>query len=225
VYQSTSLVYTDAPLKLKKLVKQQFRWARGSQYNTLRMTPWMLGHAPLLAFFFLTDIFLPFLWLAATASWFVRMLRHHDGANLYSGMLHSHGAGVTIIGIIALTVLSSTLSMSLRQLRHLTEKPNDLLWMPLFILFSTVMLMPIRIYGFVRLGHVGGWGTRAGAHTARPIESRPLEAVGVGERRTASAGTPADRREEPPDGDPRGLLPYLIASAILTIGVFYDAFH
>ena len=60
------------PLKLKKLIKQQFRWARGSQYNTLRMTPWMLGHAPMLAFFFLTDIVLPFLWLVATLSWFVR---------------------------------------------------------------------------------------------------------------------------------------------------------
>jgi hyaluronan synthase len=225
VYQSTSLVYTDAPLKLKKLIKQQFRWARGSQYNTMRMTPWMLGHAPLLAFFFLTDIAWPFLWLAATVSWFVRMMRHNDGANLYNGMLHSHGTGVTIVGIIALTVLSSTLSMSLRQLRHLTEKPNDLLWMPLFILFSTIMLMPIRIYGFIRLGHVGGWGTRAGAHTARPVEQLQLQTAGVGERRSGSAASPAERREEPPDGDPRGLLPYLIASAVLSIGVFYDAFH
>ncbi|MBK0297157.1 glycosyl transferase family 2, partial [Bacillus sp. S34] len=46
VYQYTSLVYTDAPLQVKKLFKQQLRWARGSQYNTLRMLPWMLGHAP-----------------------------------------------------------------------------------------------------------------------------------------------------------------------------------
>ena len=61
VYQYTSLVYTDAPLQVKKLFKQQLRWARGSQYNTLRMLPWMLGHAPLLAFFFLMDIVLPFL--------------------------------------------------------------------------------------------------------------------------------------------------------------------
>src|SRR5262245_5399741 len=37
VYQHTSLVYTDAPLRLGKLAKQQLRWARGSQYNTLRM--------------------------------------------------------------------------------------------------------------------------------------------------------------------------------------------
>ena len=39
VYQSTSLVYTDAPVAIRKLVRQQLRWARGSQYNTLRMLP------------------------------------------------------------------------------------------------------------------------------------------------------------------------------------------
>ena len=31
VYQSTSLVYTDAPMGLRKLIRQQLRWARGSQ--------------------------------------------------------------------------------------------------------------------------------------------------------------------------------------------------
>ena len=46
VYQSTSLVYTDCPTGLKKMAKQQYRWARGSQYNTLRMFPWMLGQRP-----------------------------------------------------------------------------------------------------------------------------------------------------------------------------------
>jgi hyaluronan synthase len=237
VYQSTSLVYTDAPTKLKKLIKQQFRWARGSQYNTMRMTPWMLAHAPMLAFFFLSDIVLPFIWCAATISWFVRMSRH-SGANLYAGMLHSHGRATTIVAIVVLSVLASALSMSLRQLRHLQEVPNDLVMMPVFILFSTVVLLPIRLYGFLRLGHVGGWGTRAGAHGARGNEEDELAqlvaahavAAGgavvtpVGERRS-TAGSVADRREAPPDGDPRGLLPYLIASAVVTIGVFYDAFH
>jgi hyaluronan synthase len=239
VYQSTSLVYTDAPLKLKKLIKQQFRWARGSQYNTLRMTPWMLGHAPMLAFFFLADIGLPFLWISACISWLIRLM-HHNGTNLYDGMLHTHGRMSSVVAIIVLTVLSSTLSMSLRQLRHLSEKPGDLFRMPFFILFSTLLLMPIRIYGFFRLGHVGGWGTRAGAHDGRagerapaPVEARELVTVGgetrtvaaFGDRRSGASGGPEDRREPPPDGDPRGLLPYLIASAVVSIGVYYDAFH
>ena len=43
VYQSTSMVWTDAPTRLRKLAKQQLRWSRGSQYNTLRMLPWMIA--------------------------------------------------------------------------------------------------------------------------------------------------------------------------------------
>jgi hyaluronan synthase len=243
VYQSTSLVYTDAPTRLKKLVKQQYRWARGSQYNTLRMLPWMLGHAPLLAFFFLADIILPFLWVCSAVAWIVRTSQH-KGVDFYSGMLDVHHHA--LIAIIVLTVLTSTLSMALRQLRHISEVPGDLIRMPFYILFSTLVLMPIRIYGFIRLGHIGGWGTRADAFTAdqgRPVESdEGAGAIESGEPISQTAGSTffADRRsdrstqtvlaepiqtttrEGPTDGDPRGLIPYAIASAILILGVLYD---
>lgn len=66
------MVYTDAPLEVRKLFKQQLRWARGSQYNTLRMLPWMLGHAPILAVFFLADIVLPFLLVGTIVGWVYR---------------------------------------------------------------------------------------------------------------------------------------------------------
>jgi len=225
VYQSTSLVYTDAPTQLKKMIKQQFRWARGSQYNTLRMTPWMFAHTPVLLLFFLTDIALPFLWLATSIAWIVRTVRH-DGANFYGGMLHQHGSVETIAAIVLLTLLTSTLSMALRQLRHLHERPSDLLRMPLFIAFSTAVLMPIRIYGFLRLGHVGGWGTRANAHTARieAAASTDSAVLGSADVNTQSLPTASGRPpDEPVDGDPRGLLPYLFATAILALGVLYDA--
>jgi hyaluronan synthase len=236
VYQATSLVYTDAPTKLKKMAKQQFRWARGSQYNTMRMTPWMLMHAPMLAVFFLLDIILPFLWVITAASWIVRYA-HHNSVNLYQGMLASHTAHASIVAIVILTVVSSTLSMSLRQLRHLVERPADLVRMPLFIMFSTVVLMPIRIYGFFRMGHVGGWGTRAGAHTARTADELVVSepalayamspgssgAVPLQDRRHGGASGAHEREGQPTDGDPRALLPYLIASAVLTLGVVYDA--
>lgn len=240
VYQSTSLVYTDAPLKLKKLVKQQYRWARGSQYNTLRMLPWMIGHAPALAFFFLADIALPFLWLCSAIAWGIRY-GQHTGDNLYEGMLHVRQHALP--AIIGLTLMTSTLAMCLRQARHLAEVPADFFWMPAYIMFSTLVLMPIRLYGFVRLAHVGGWGTRADAYTA----GDPVAADGMSQHESAAAlvasgsggGTatlvrPADAQpvakpnapknthETAPDGDPRGLIPYLIASAILIIGVVYD---
>ena len=47
----------------------------------------MLGHAPLLAFFFVADIALPFLWLCSAIAWAIRFSQH-TGDNLYAGMLH-----------------------------------------------------------------------------------------------------------------------------------------
>ncbi|HEY0215363.1 MAG TPA: glycosyltransferase [Cellulomonas sp.] len=163
VYQHTSLVYTDAPLQVKKLFKQQLRWARGSQYNTLRMLPWMLGHAPILAVFFLTDILLPFLLFGTIAGWIYRSVTH-TGVNLYEAMLETYGAQAGWFWVIALMITSSVLSMAIRQIRHLQEVPSDFFRLPVFIIVSTFFLMPVRLLGFLRMAHASGWGTRAGAY-------------------------------------------------------------
>lgn len=163
VYQYTSLVYTDAPLQIKKLFKQQLRWARGSQYNTLRMLPWMLGHAPVLAFFFVMDIILPFLLAGVILGWIYRSFTG-QGYNFYEGILKEYGVQGGIALVLILMVISSVLSMGIRQIRHLSEKPSDFLRLPVFIIVSTIFLMPIRLIGFFRMGHASGWGTRAGAY-------------------------------------------------------------
>jgi hyaluronan synthase len=224
VYQSTSLVYTDAPTRLKKLVKQQFRWARGSQYNTLRMLPWMLRHAPLLAFFFVTDILLPFLWLCTAISWVVRANWTDNGADLYAGLLHVQRHA--LVAVVVLTVLTSALAMCLRQARHIAEVPADFFWMPFYILFSTLVLMPIRIYGFFRCGHVGTWGTRAHAYDGTAGAPQVAPTVNGrspdGALQTLPERAPAKAGPESADGDPRALIPYLIATAAIAIGVLYD---
>lgn len=163
VYQHTSLVYTDAPLQVKKLFKQQLRWARGSQYNTLRMLPWMLGHAPVLAFFFVMDIVLPFLLAGVIGGWAWRAVSG-EGYNFYQGFLGEYGVQSGVLMVLGLMVVSSVLSMAIRQMRHLSEKPSDFFRLPVFIIVSTAFLMPVRIIGFFRMGHASGWGTRAGAY-------------------------------------------------------------
>jgi hyaluronan synthase len=163
VYQHTSLVYTDAPLQIKKLFKQQLRWARGSQYNTLRMLPWMLGHAPMLALFFVMDIILPFLLAGVVAGWVYRGFTG-QGYNFYAGILKEYGVETGVVIVLCLMVVSSVLSMSIRQIRHLSEKPTDFFRLPVFIIVSTAFLMPVRLIGFFRMGHASGWGTRAGAY-------------------------------------------------------------
>ncbi|WIB79089.1 glycosyltransferase family 2 protein [Curtobacterium sp. MCPF17_002] len=204
VYQYTSLVYTDAPLQVKKLFKQQLRWARGSQYNTLRMLPWMIGHAPILALFFLTDIILPFMLFGVIAGWIYRGLTG-QGENLYEGILQQYGFSTGFIYVAALMVVSSVLSMAIRQMRHLAEKPSDFFRLPMFIIVSTFFLMPIRLLGFFRLAHASGWGTRAGAYAGGPMEEDPSDAVQPAAFGTRTPVSPIDAAPTGPiDAAPTG---------------------
>ena len=193
VYQHTSLVYTDAPLKVKKLFKQQLRWARGSQYNTLRMLPWMLGHAPLLAFFFVMDIILPFLLMGVLGGWIYRSVTG-QGYNFYQGFLQSYGLQAGVLTVVALMIVSSVISMSIRQIRHLSEKPSDFFRLPVFIIVSTFFLMPIRLLGFFRMAHASGWGTRAGAYAGGPGKISTEQEIAALGLTSGSDGGPAPRR-------------------------------
>jgi cellulose synthase/poly-beta-1,6-N-acetylglucosamine synthase-like glycosyltransferase len=188
VYQYSSLVYTDAPLEVKKLFKQQLRWARGSQYNTLRMLPWMLGHAPMLALFFVTDILMPFILAGVIGGWIYRAFAH-SGENLYAGFLNEYGIKGGILLVATLMIVSSVVSMAIRQVRHLSEKPTDFFRLPLFIIVSTFFLMPIRLLGFFRMGHASGWGTRAGAY-AGGGSAAAEPAMGPGLRTTSLVQAP-----------------------------------
>jgi hyaluronan synthase len=160
VYQSTSLVYTEAPTTLGKLVRQQYRWARGSQYNTLRMLPWMLRHAPVLAIFYTADIVVPFVLLGAFASW-AAALTTHQKWDLYGDLPLPNAPGQALAVALALALVMSLVSLAIRFGRHFAYRPQDLAYLPVFMLINTAILMPIRIAGFFRMAHNAGWGTRS----------------------------------------------------------------
>jgi hyaluronan synthase len=189
VFQSTSLVYTDAPLTLGKLGKQQYRWARGSQYNTLRMLPWMLRHTPLLAVFYVADIVVPFVLTGAFASWAVTLatgtkLALYDSLEL--GRLPQQAILPTIL---ALSLVTTGLSLAIRFGRHFAGAIGDLLYLPAFMAINTLLLMPVRVLGFFRMAHNASWGTRSGGF--------------AGERNTNILV----------------LVPYLLGAAILSLAV------
>lgn len=172
VYQSTSLVYTDAPVGIRKLAKQQLRWARGSQYNTLRMLPWMLRNTPVLALFYTADIVMPFL-LLASATGFAYRAGTGENVNFYEGITLGYGPVVGTLVIIGLTLMATWISAYLRQMRHFDERPKDLLLLPAFTVLNTFVLMPIRIYGFMRMARDDGWGTRRNAYGGESVTGRP----------------------------------------------------
>lgn len=173
-FQETSLVYTDAPTDIRKLARQQLRWARGSQYNHLRMLPWMVSHAPFLTLFCAVDVLLPFLLAGSAFAWGWHAITQ-TGVNFMTPILDAvPGLGGHAL-VAAFIVGGAALSMWLRQHRHLVDVPADYLWMPTYVLFSSFFLMPLRLYGFVRMAHAAGWGTRSQAYSGG--ERRRLNAL------------------------------------------------
>lgn len=160
VYQSTSLVYTDAPLQLKKLAKQQYRWARGSQYNTLRMMPWMLRRAKMLALFYFADVAIPFVLLGTFGSWVVTAFRSAR-PSVYTDLPLPSDPTKSLVTLVGLAAVMSVISIMVRFGRHFAYRPQDLLFLPTFMVINTLLLLPVRLLGFFRCAHNASWGTRA----------------------------------------------------------------
>jgi hyaluronan synthase len=158
VYQATSRVVTDAPTRLRVFIRQQLRWARGSQYNTLRMLPWMLRNARFLAFGFIFDILLPFALLGVWGAWLIRTLFFDARSNMVSYVL-ALGLGL-VVNSALFALAGMVLSLLLRQWSLLRSQGLYVLGI---VLINTFLLVPIRAWGFAGMNANAGWGTRSGA--------------------------------------------------------------
>ncbi|MER6911104.1 glycosyltransferase family 2 protein [Streptomyces sp. NPDC000594] len=175
VYQSSSLVYTDAPLELKKLAKQQYRWARGSQYNSLRMFWWMLRHAKVLWLFYMADILVPFVLLGTFASWGMAAFER-SRPGIYNELPLPEIGWQALLFILGLAAVMSLISMAVRFGRHFAYRPQDMFFLPVFMLINTLLLLPVRLLGFFRMAHNASWGTRADSFAGERARS-PLVVV------------------------------------------------
>jgi hyaluronan synthase len=153
VFQRSSRVWTDTPTELGRYVRQQYRWARGSQYNTLRMSGFMLRHTPFLAYCFFTDILIPFAWFGTLVN-LAWKFSVGDPVN-YTTIPPWGQAALVVVGVMC--------SYALRNLSHLRRHPGDLAYLPVFVVFLAGISL-IRLYGFFRCGEEAAWGTRKHAH-------------------------------------------------------------
>ena len=142
----------------------------------------------------MADILTPFLWLATVTGLLVRLLLGQN-INFYQGITFGYGAMIGTAIIVCLTLLATWLSAYIRQARHFEDHPQDLWLLPAFTLLNTFMLMPIRIWGFMRMARNDGWGTRANAFSGDEVQSRHV--------------------------NPWGAVPYLLASMLVFAGVAY----
>jgi len=168
VFQSTSKVSTIAQADLNKLLKQQLRWARGSQYNTVRMLPWMFKNAPLLAFLYISDILIPILILAVVAAWSLRpLLAPKKFSNMWLEPANAlnesvHSSILSVGALIAVAIILASLFFLVRYFRILRSDFKQLQFVPVFVLINILVLVPIRLLGFWWMAYPAMWGTRDG---------------------------------------------------------------
>src|SRR4051812_21920431 len=166
VYQSTARVTTDAPSDWPTFWRQQLRWGRSSQRETLLSLGW-LWRRPVAFACFASDIVTPFALYAVTAFAFVHATRG--------------GGDPTALPLaieLPLGYLGMLTSIGVRQLGHVRRTPRDLSRLPLFVLQLTFLMVPIRIAAFATMFHQG-WSSRpAGVPAMRPASESPVTEAG-----------------------------------------------
>jgi hyaluronan synthase len=167
VYQSTARVETDAPSVWRAFWRQQLRWGRSSQRETLLSLRW-LWRRPVAFVCFATDIVTPFALYAIVA------LAVAHG-------LEPRGArpGLPLPAELAVGYLGMIVSIGIRQAGHVRRRPEDLWRLPLFVLQLTCLMTPIRIAAFATMFHQG-WTSRRASPVAVPAPREvPAESTGA----------------------------------------------
>ena len=162
VYQATALVETDAPSQWRTFWRQQLRWGRSSQRETLLSLPW-LWRRPVAFASFVTDIVTPFALYAVAGLAVAHGLRGDGGFT-----------GAPLAVELPLGYLGMLASIGVRQAAHVRRHPRDLLRLPLFVLQITFVMVPLRIAAFATMFHQGWTSRRARpAHAPAPAR-RPI---------------------------------------------------
>jgi hyaluronan synthase len=169
VYQETSQVYTTAPVTWKKYTKQQLRWARGCQYNHLRMFGWMIRKTPYLGLLSLFDTLLPFAVVGSIVGAIASILL---GNNTRASIIHNTPIDRPPIYFTCVAV-SIILVAFLKFLPLVIREPKQLFYLPIFTFLSLFYITPIRVIGFITMAMDGSWGTREGGYTCSSNEINP----------------------------------------------------
>jgi hyaluronan synthase len=163
VYQSTARVETDAPSDWRTFWRQQLRWGRSSQRETLLSLRW-LWRRPVAFACFVTDIVTPFALYAVAGLAVAHALRGHGGVT-----------GLPLLLELPLGYLGMLASIGVRQAAHVRRVPDDLARLPLFVLQITFIMVPLRIAAFATMFHQG-WGSRTDKPALSPVRASLLSA-------------------------------------------------
>jgi hyaluronan synthase len=160
VYQSSAVVLTDAPSTWRSFWRQQLRWGRSSQRETLLTLRW-LWRRPAAFVCFASDIVTPFA-LYGVVAFSVARAAQATGTG---------AAEMPVAPELLLAYPGMLTSIGLRQVGHFRRYPRDVVRLPLFVLQLTFVMVPLRIVAFATMLHQG-WGTRT-----KPLRGSVRETV------------------------------------------------
>lgn len=155
-YQSDSLTYTNAPDTLRGVWRQYTRWYRNGYRRFFSRLPQYRRINPIVTLMFLSHLFGGVLFTG---------LMSGLGAKLHFGLLDSvtqqqveqfQRDPLLAVGLI---IGGYYLSAVVRQVLHLIHHPVDILFLPLFSLFTFFVLAPARFYALFSYLE-SGWRTR-----------------------------------------------------------------
>jgi hyaluronan synthase len=178
VYQSTAAVRTDAPSDWRTFWRQQLRWGRSSQRETLLSLRW-LWRKPVAFACFATDIATPFALFSVAGLAVAHGIRGHDGVS-----------GLPLLAELPLGYLGMLASIGIRQAAHLRRVPNDLRRLPLFVLQISFVMVPIRIAAFATMFHQD-WSSRSRRQAPSRARTRLLRGDPIHESLTVVPGESA----------------------------------
>jgi len=145
IYQRTARVWTQAPETLSKWTKQQIRWGRSSQRETIRNIKWLIKKK-FTSFVYITDLLLPIFFAFIVLNWAFRILM---GMPIINIPLHLS---------IIMALVGMNLVIGIRQIPHLKNNIKDIKLLPVFTIMATYLLL-IRFYALLTINK-GGWLTR-----------------------------------------------------------------
>jgi len=177
VFQSTAVVETDAPSDWPTFWRQQLRWGRSSQRETLLSLRW-LWRRPVAFACFAADIVTPFALFAVLGLAVAHALRGDAGP-----------AGLPLALELPLGYLGMVVSIGLRQIPRMRRVPRDLARLPIFALQITFLMVPIRIAAFATMFHQG-WTSRSDRPALSPVQPSLLRAEHPADTVLAMPGEP-----------------------------------
>jgi hyaluronan synthase len=119
-----------------------------------------------LALFYLADIVVPFILIGSYVSWIVALLAGNR-SELYGRLPLPESGLLALFSLLVFSAMMTIMGLGIRFGRHFAYRPNDMAYLPIFMLINTFVLMPVRVVGFFRLAHNASWGTRSGGFAGK----------------------------------------------------------